>query len=354
MRFDTRLRRIFFHLLAWTTFITYEVAMILIISPTRTIGWEHTGYYGINIFLFYFHAHVILTYAFIRQNRPILLLALIPLELVVYIGLEVCLETVLNLFRIEQIAISLNLQSVLSYIWRAVYFMGISTAYWLVLTTLDKNKKIVNLDVQRLQAEKEKAELEKNLILSRNALLQAQINPHLLFNTLNFIYNAVQDVSPKASDGVLLLSEVMHYGLQHLPEDGKTSLSSEVEHIEKYIALNQLRFSYPLQLQLHLTAKHAAHRIPPLLLLTFVENAFKHGDLTDPAFPATITLCCQNNRLHFSLKNKKRKQHARQGYGIGIRNARTRLTEAYGCDNYNLETQEDELWYSVELIIHQL
>ena len=307
------------------------------------------GYYIVNISLFYAHAHLVLHYAIGKKGNPLLLFLLVPLELCLYVAVENGLEHVLNLIRPTPRPFTFDTFFVIRYIWRGVYFLGISTAYWFVKYTIENKKRISRMEVQRLQAEKEKAELEQGLIRSQNAFLQAQISPHLLFNTLNFVYNSVQEVSPKASEGVMLLSDVMHYALQRVHEDGRSDLQSEIEHIEKYIALNQLRFSYPLHLQFRRSGCMRQGRIPPLLLLTFVENVFKHGDLTDPGHPALLQVSCHQENLHFSTRNKKRRHHGSRGYGIGIANARTRLVELYPESHYTFNVHEDEQQYTLDL-----
>ncbi|WP_266204467.1 sensor histidine kinase [Pontibacter kalidii] len=349
MPISTSYRTILYHILAWAAFITYEVLLVELINPTSTAWWEWACWYTVNVCLFYFFAHVVLQYT-VRHKQLLLLPLLVPAIIAMYITIQVGLENVINLFRQEPKSFSINRLFLLRSTWRCIYFLGLSTAYWFTRQTIKNTKHINRIELQRLQAEREKGELTKGLARSQNALLQAQISPHLLFNTLNFIYNSVQDVSPKASQGVLLLSEVMHYALQRVHEDGKTELQHEVEHIERYIALNQLRFSYPLHLHLKCSGQLQG-RIPPLLLLTFVENIFKHGDLTDPSQAATIQLAGSHHQLHFSTKNRKRKHHAGRGYGIGIQNARTRLNELYSEEDYTLTIQEDEQQHSVNLKI---
>jgi len=343
------IRNVLFHVLAWAVFITYEVSLVKIINSTQTPWWEYIGYYAVNILLFYTHAHLVLHYAIGKKGIPVLLLLLVPLELSCYILIEYGLEHLQNALRTVPKPFAFDTLFIIRYIWRGVYFLGISTAYWFVKHTIENKKRISQMEVQRLQSEKEKAELEKGLIRSQNAFLQAQISPHLLFNTLNFVYNSVQEVSPKASEGVLLLSDVMHYALQRVHEDGKTDLQYEVEHIEKYIALNQLRFSYPLHLQFKRIGSQSNGKVPPLLLLTFVENVFKHGDLTDASDPALLTVSCQGEHLHFSTRNKKRRHHGSQGYGIGIDNARTRLEELYCESDYTFTIRENDHLHSLDL-----
>ena len=342
-------RLITYHILAWAAFIFYEVSIVTLINPSNPALWEWASYYSVNIMLFYVFAHVVLQYT-VQYKRVAFLILLVPLIILTYVGVQVCLETILNMFRPVPRPFNVDKLFIFRSVWRSVYFIGISTAYWFVRQTIKNYRHISQMELDRLQAEREKAELEKGLIRSQNALLQAQISPHLLFNTLNFVYNSVQNVSPKASEGVLLLSEVMHYALQRVHEDGKTDLQHEVEHIEKYIALNQLRFSYPLHLQMRCSGQLLG-RIPPLLLLTFVENTFKHGDLTDPAQAACISVSHHENCFHFSTSNKKRKHHGGRGYGLGIQNARTRLRDFYKEEDYTLTIEEDEQRHTVDLKI---
>lgn len=342
-------RHILFHVLAWAAFIFYEVSLVTLINPNITALWEWIIWYTLNISLFYFFAHVVLHHT-LRYNKLLLLLALVPAMIAIYILLQLGIEKLINPFREVPRDFTPDKIWYLRATWRCVYFMSFSTAYWFVRQTVKDQRRINQMKLASVQAEREKAELEKGLIRSQNALLQAQISPHLLFNTLNFIYNSVQDVSPKASERVLLLSEVMHYALQRVHEDGKTDLQHEVEHIEKYIALNQLRFSYPLHLQMKCSGRLQG-RIPPLLLLTFVENTFKHGDLTDPTQAACISVSHHQDMLHFSTSNKKRKHHGGRGYGIGIQNAKTRLGEFYNEEDYTLTINEDEQRHAVHLKI---
>jgi two-component system, LytTR family, sensor kinase len=351
MRTSKPLRRILLHALAWTAFILYEIAVIFFTSgPKQTLWWTYAGYYALHMLLFYSNAHLVLAIS-TRSRRLLFLLALlVPLELALYILLQFGLENLYSVFRPASPAVSLDYKFIIGYTWRGIYFIGLSTAYWLVLRTIQNTEKIISLKKRQLEAQQEKTELEKTLVQTQNAYLQAQINPHLLFNTLNFIYNKVQDVSPPAAAGVLLLSEVMRHALAPLHEDGKTDLLREIEHIEKYIALNRLRFGYPLYFNWQVEKDFdSPYRIPPLVLLTFVENMFHHGDLTDSAQPATASLRCTDATLHFQASNKKRKSRQKQGYGIGLQNVQTRLDSFYGKDSYTLHMQEDDRQYNVQL-----
>jgi len=345
-----QLPKVLVHALAWLVFIFYEVSIVLFLTTKGSLWWEYLGYYLINISLFYFHAHVLLNRTMKGAGLMYALPLLIPLELTGYTLFEFGLEQLLDMFRAIPKAVVLQKRFIIGCIWRGFYFIGLSTAYWFIQHTLENYQKINALQTAKLIGEREKVELEKDLVESHIAFLQAQINPHLLFNTLNFIYNAVQDISPKASNGVLLLSDIMHYALNRTDSDGKTDLSNEIEHIKNYIQLNQLRFNNTLHLQLDLQGEFEKYRIPPLMLLTLVENIYKHGDLTDISYPALIRIHGRE-RLHFSVRNKKKRSFSSKGYGIGVKNVETRLQNTYKLENYSLHIQEDENYYSLNLEI---
>lgn len=336
-------RSLGYHALAWAGFILYELSIVFYASDTRLDhAWEYTGYYALNILLFYSTSHLVLPLAFGARGRHYLLLFLVPLQLCTYILLEYGLEHLYNLFRAFPRDVTLHQRFVVGFIWRGTYFIGLSTTFWFVWRTLQHQRRISRLELRQLEDARSRAELERNLATAQSAYLQAQINPHFLFNTLNFIFNQIQEGAPKASESVLLLAEVMRHTLTGVQPDGKTSLSAEVSHLRHYISLNQLRFSYPLFLQLDVQGETGSYRLPPLMLLTFVENIFKHGDLTDAVSPATVQVLCRDGWLHLATCNKKRPFPPLQGFGIGIRNVRTRLERLYLPHEYRLDIREDD------------
>lgn len=336
-------RHLAYHALAWTAFILYELSIVFYVSDTRLDhAWEYIGYYALNMLLFYTTSQLVLPLAFRKKGRLYLLLLLVPLQLSGYILLEYGLEHLYNTLRSFPRQVTLSQRFVVGFIWRGTYFIGLSTTFWFVWRTFQHQRRISRLELRQLEGARARAELEKDLATAQSAYLQAQINPHFLFNTLNFIFNQVQEGAPKASESVLLLAEVMRHSLTGVQADGKTSLSAEVSHLRHYVSLNQLRFRYPLYIQLDVEGVTGNYRLPPLLLLTFVENIFKHGDLTDAASPATVQVACRDGWLHVATQNKTRPFPPVQGFGIGIRNVRTRLERLYLSHEYRLDIREDD------------
>lgn len=308
-------------------------------------------HYTINIILFYFNAHFLLNYATGRPKGAALITFLLVIsEIAAFIGIKY-----LAVFLIMGKGPSLEGEGALTkYIvsngMRIIYIMGFSTAYWFALLTIHRNKKLGEMQTVRLLEQTEKILLQKDLLQSRNAYLQAQVNPHLLFNTLNFMYNASAKVSEKLADTVMNLADIMRYALTSIDDDDKVALEKEIIHIHNYISLNQARFDEKLNVDFIIQGQTEGLRIIPLALITLVENIFKYGDLHDPENAAKIRLDIHHGKLILEIHNKKRANRRSQGHGTGIRNLRERL-DIYYSDKYSLEISDKEYSYELKLII---
>jgi two-component system, LytTR family, sensor kinase len=196
-----------------------------------------------------------------------------------------------------------------------VLFIGISFAYWYA----QRNYKI----------EKDQQRLEKEVLDGRLAVLKNQINPHFLHNTLGFLYTKSLAYSADLSDAIFRLSEMMRYSLGENTEDGKVPLSREITHLQHFIRIHQLRFENKLQVNFNVKGDSAGFKIMPLLLITFVENAFKHGDLSDARHPVKINVETNRNHFYFTSANKKYRGVKERSSGIGLQNIKRRLELAY-------------------------
>ncbi|WP_439699238.1 sensor histidine kinase [Mucilaginibacter sp. AW1-7] len=234
--------------------------------------------------------------------------------------------------------------------FRGLYFLVFSTLYWAFLRFIAYRKNVNEKERLNLVVSKEKAELENKLADVRNAYLQHQINPHLLFNTLNFIYNKVYQNSESASECVFLLAEIMRYSLKEADESGKKLLEMEVEQIDNLIKINRLRYNHPLYINFIVTGRFTGVKIIPLILLTFVENVFKHGNLKIEEDKATMELNVnENNELTFTTRNIKKQQNPNDRLkSIGVENAIKRLSYNYP-DQYKLNIYDEEGTFNLYL-----
>jgi sensor histidine kinase YesM len=234
----------------------------------------------------------------------------------------------------------------LSTLWTFMAYNFFSCGYFFARQAVKKEKQLRIVALEKVKIEQEKLQAEY-------AFLRAQINPHFLHNTLNFFYAKSLGCSKELSDGILTLCEIMRYSLKSgEDEDGTVLLSKEVEHMQNVIRINQLRFSNRLQVDFSVSGDAGAVRIIPLILITLLENAFKHGDLIDKQHPLTLQLTVNKDeqRIYFFVKNKKKKGPKEPSHGIGMDNIRRRLLAAYK-NNCSLQIQDEKDFYSVELSI---
>jgi LytS/YehU family sensor histidine kinase len=159
------------------------------------------------------------------------------------------------------------------------------------------------------------------------AFLRSQINPHFLFNTLNNIYALSYKNSPKTPEAILKLSGLMRYMLYEKQEN--IPLVKEWEYIQHFISLQQLRYDYPLALSVTIEGDPDNIRIPPYLLIPFIENAFKHGDLADEKNPLIIKLSIKESAWEFYVENKVASQQKDPEGGVGLENVQRRLALLY-------------------------
>lgn len=194
-----------------------------------------------------------------------------------------------------------------------------------------------------LRAETEKAQAELSF-------LKAQINPHFLFNTLNNIYSMVMVQHENAADAVMKLSNIMRYITDEIRTD-LVPLNSEISCIEDYIALQRMRLAENTSIKIEVSGETGQQQIAPLLLMTFVENAFKYGVSNHENTIISIRLEVNGPVIHFTCTNKlfPLKSYAERS-GIGIDNARRRLAYLYP-QRHKLEISQENELYTVKLLL---
>ncbi len=198
--------------------------------------------------------------------------------------------------------------------------------------------------------QKIREEIEKEKAESELAMLKYQISPHFLFNTLNNIYSLVQRKSPKAGDAVLKLSELMRYFLKDENGKHKISMEKEIEYINNFIDLQRMRLDNPGIVSFSTAGNFKDKKIEPMLLIPFIENAFKHGKINDEAAKIQIGLLCKDNTIDFMIVNGKRSSQTEKTQGIGIKNTKRRLELLYP-GKYSLEIDDNEKEYRVQLSV---
>lgn len=198
-----------------------------------------------------------------------------------------------------------------------------------------------------------KTSLEKQNLLSEMALLKSQVNPHFLFNTLNNIYTLSYKQDKNAPEAILKLSELMRYMLYEASDD-IVSLEQEIRYICNYIELQRLRLKDPFNVNFMIRGSYQDKIIPPMLLIPFVENAFKHGISLQHPCAIDIELEVRENVLYFNtinnIVNPQRVRNEENDRGIGYKNVQRRLELLYP-DRHLLKIHKTIDQYFVNLII---
>ncbi|MDB5086737.1 MAG: Histidine kinase [Mucilaginibacter sp.] len=332
------------HILVWIIFILYE---------SITIGWllgvfgnpiTYAAHYIIIISLFYFHANWSMPWA-LTNNKRILwkVPAILVLEIVVFILISFFTDKLLIITHIlfNKGPLILNLQYSLKTFFRDLYFIGFSTGYYFLLTYNKEKRKTNELEKQRLKDIIYQQKSEQDLTKAQNAYLKAQINPHFLFNTLDFVYHNILTLSPNAADTIITLSEMMRYAIDSDKMGDFIPLGDEIDQVENLVYLNQIRKNHELGFILEYEENVRQIYLTPLVLLTIVENIFKHGNLTEDGHNALVHVYLKNETFFIETDNLINLRTKGAGNNKGMSNTEQRLKYAYG-DNILFNYYSDE------------
>ncbi len=203
---------------------------------------------------------------------------------------------------------------------------------------------------------RESQELANQTMQSELRFLKSQINPHFLFNTLNSLYALTLKKSDAAPDIVIKLSEMMRYMLYECNEKW-VPLSKEIAYIQNYLDLERLRQQKDVEISFTVKGQVQQQQVAPLMFMNFLENSFKHGlnnNITRGY--VRIHMDVAEESVQFKIENSKGRamlsapDHARPSGGIGLVNARRRLSLIYP-KQHQLSVQETPNSYSVQLTI---
>lgn len=218
----------------------------------------------------------------------------------------------------------------------AVLLVGFNLSIRLFLKSLRDDEMLKDLERQRLESELQ--------------YLKYQLNPHFFMNTLNNIYALVGLNTEQAKKTIIELSKLMRYVLYEANKN-QISLEHEIQFLENYIALMKLRYIDNLNIRTEFPVVVPCVQIPPLLFISLLENAFKHGvSYQEPSF-IEVRIELADEGVIFNCKNSKHTHAHKDAYhGIGIDNIKKRLHLLYG-NNYTFTTNESENCFEVLLII---
>ena len=328
------------HVIFWLFFIFFGVLINVATHNNLKISWALYEANLLDPFTWIGYSRTITTCYFslwifnylFRHNRYLLASASLVLLIFFDISLRYIIEQVLigPVFNIWQFPKTIALKA---YFIENVFFssLGIFICFFLKII----NDYFIN---EKIKQEKNSMELQ---------FLKSQINPHFLFNSFNNLYALSLTEPHKAPDVILKLAALTRYMIYESNED-KVLLSKEITYLQNLIDLQKLRYEEDIYLDINLDQPDEGHRIAPLLLISFVENAFKHGDLHNVNWPVTIKISVVDSILHFRTSNKIGQQNKDRTGGVGLKNVIRRLDLLYK-DRNKLVIKTDDNSYIVEL-----
>jgi hypothetical protein len=217
-----------------------------------------------------------------------------------------------------------------------IFYLAFATTLYLSKLWYLQREKIRQIEMEKLNTELE--------------YLRAQINPHFLFNSINTIYFQIDKQNTVARETLEKFSEMLRYQLYECA-GSVIEIEKEINYLRNYIDLQQLRMGQRYDVQFLPANDLRGFRIPPLLLMPFVENTFKHvSHFTDKPNQIRIELSRTGETLTFQSCNTKENNNAQTDGGIGLKNVSRRFELLY-AENYSLKTDDETETYSVTLQI---
>ncbi|TKC12344.1 hypothetical protein FA048_01615 [Pedobacter polaris] len=334
---------IIMHSLFWLTMLMIALATIFFGQKHTTLDLVYSyGLFSVlNLSAFYIN-YIFLIPEFIQKRKKYWLYVF---SFVFILAASVLIKTTIAVLNPEDLLQSIGRKgeihhiSVNEYVIVSTFFSGfVLVSSCIIKFSVDwfSNEKIQ----RSLESEKKDMELQ---------FLKSQLNPHFLFNSLNNIYSLAYQKSEKTADAILKLSEIMRYMIYE-SNDSWVDLSKEVEYVTSFVELQKLRFKDGAAVNITINGEIDGQKIVPLILISFVENAFKHGVANDPEDPIKINIIANQKILHFSVSNKKNKTNKDAMGGVGLNNVERRLQLLYP-DRYKLNIVNSATHYTTELML---
>lgn len=328
--------RIFGHVLFWTLAIAFFVygAFTGTSMRTPTILIIFVGYGLVNISLFYLN-YLWLIPRFLDRNQYRRYGVVTALAIVCYAAGKYSIALCFKQYVLMHMngESTTTVEYLVSSVVTSTVFILLSTALKFATDWFTNERIQRDLENQRLSAEL--------------AFLKSQINPHFLFNSLNSIYSLAYQRSETTPGAILKLAEIMRYMLYEC-NDTKVDLAKELQYMQSYIDMQKIRYGGKVFVDFDVQGDTTHQQIAPLLLIGFIENAFKHGVANDPKEPIQLKVTVKNHELCFYIHNKKHSHNRDAGGGIGMHNVKRRLELLYP-GQYHMQVQDEQETYTCKL-----
>ena len=346
-----RLKLILIHILVWIAYAGFN-HFVNIANYGHAYALDTIAKYLVAAFIFYGNTTLLLPNTFKKRNYLLFSFSLIALAFFSFGLKELLIKGIFPIWGFPKSPYT-SVESFIQNLWWWFQYTLLGFGYWFANELLSNEREKTVLANKLLEKEREKTALEKERLHLEYAFLKSQINPHFLYNVLNFFYARSLGGSEQLSNGILCLAEIMRYIINSEEDEfGLIPLEKEIHQIQNIIDINQLRFDGKLSINFDKEGDFTDVKVIPYVFVTLVENVFKHGELSDSAKPVIIKLIHNGTAgfLIFSVKNGKSNQPSEGGSGIGLRNIQRRLNYTYG-NKHTFQIKENSESYIVDLQI---
>ena len=330
-------RKILLHLGIWLTFISLFIFEVY--SSSDLFSMRPSLILLFNLLLFYFNYLVLVPRLLLKKKITHYIISLLVIFILILIVQEFIFEGPPQKFR-NPPDFNRPKPPIFNFL-RFLFPLIMSLSFVVIGTTIRMyeqwNRSMV--EEKEIEAFKTRTELH---------YLKNQLSPHFLFNSLNSIYSLIYNKSEEASEAVIMLSELMRYMLYQADKDF-VALTDELNYMQNYVRLQRLRIANNENVMLNIHGAVTHQKIRPLLLISFIENAFKYGTDYKGNTQVRIVIHVTENVLKFSCKNLigSRKKDLNNS-GIGLQNTRERIKLLYG-DKHTLNVYEEDSSFIVNL-----
>lgn len=337
--YDNKTARVLTHIVVWAIVLSlpYLLSGHHRMARTHEDEIRERSFFYLNqitnvlwIAPFYLNAYVLTPRLFYRRKYALYVLTLAGLFSIV-VSIHVWLYQ--NIFKLQPFSI-----------YGSVGFLLPAFALVIAIGTA------IRVVSDKMETDKREQEKQEENLKTELSFLRSQINPHFIFNILNNLVALEQMRSPELGPTILKLSSLMQYMLYETDGE-RVQLDNEIEYLQSYIDLQRQRFGGKVPIEVDINLPQTTFEIEPMLLIPFVENAFKHGVgmIADPRIE--ISLRIQNETLLFTVKNRFNEHSTEErdkSSGIGLGNVTRRLKLLYG-NRQDLTVLKENNWFIVQL-----
>lgn len=334
IHFFNNKKEVYWHLFIWSLIILF----VCIVDPVEGKLSTQIIATAIIIFayMFVYYSQYFFVFEYYRKSK-IKFIGLVANVCVIYLLIDFLnFYYTLSMFKIDN---QLDFNSIRD--WLLVDLLLFS-----IVSVISFGSYQNKLSIQKL---KEEASREKIMLINELGFLKNQFNSHITFNFLNYCYSHFNEKSKETASVIEIYSEMLRYTINSKANE-TVPLDNEINYLKKFIALKQ-QISKGIQIKMETTGQLTDINILPRILITFVENAVKHGETHLETDPVNIKIDADDTNFSFTITNKKSTGRKLISTQTGQENVKKQLGLFYK-DNYNLKISQTEEYYTVLLTIN--